>query len=263
MRQIGIVYIMKFKNEIILLGTGCAIPNKFRTAPGTLISFREELILLDIGSGITKKIVDHNHKILNLKYLLISHFHGDHTSDLIYLIKANWMYRRKDKLIIIGPVGLKIFYENLMKAYKYLRNKIEFIQIIELENGSSKNFENKLKISAIKVPHSNYSVAYKLEKDDFIIIYSGDTDYCESLISFGMNTDILIHECSLIDKEKRKGHIVPTEIALLIKKMKPKKIILTHFYPICDSHLEEIYQIIKKDYVGELIMGKDDDIIVF
>ena len=255
---------MTNKNKIILLGTGCAIPNPGRTAPGTLISYNDgTLILLDIGSGITKKIVDNGHEILELKYIVISHFHGDHTSDLIYMIKANWMYKRKEDLILIGPIGLKDFYEKLMTTYEYLKNQINFIKVVELNNKAYASFEHALKISAIKVPHSKYSMAYLIEKERIRIVYSGDTDYSEDLIQFAKNTDILIHECSLIDIDKREGHVTPTEIARLSSKIKPHKVILTHFYPICDSHLEEIYKTIKKQYSGEIIMGKDDDIIVF
>ena len=125
------------------------------------------------------------------------------------------------------------------------------------------SFEHDLKISAIKVPHSKYSMAYMMEKDDIKIVYSGDTDYSEDLINFSKNTDILIHECSKIEIDKVKGHVIPSEIAQLSSKIKPHILILTHFYPICDDNLEEIHQKIKKQHAGELVVGKDDDIIAF
>ncbi|NHI91094.1 MAG: MBL fold metallo-hydrolase [Candidatus Lokiarchaeota archaeon] len=257
---------MSKNNEIILLGTGCAVPSSSRCAPGTLLSYEDGLlILLDIGSGITKKIVENGRNVINLKYILITHFHVDHTSDLIYLIKANWMYQRENnnELIIIGPIGLKEFYKNLFKTYHYLSEKINFTKLIELKSNSKIIFNDHLKISGIKVPHSNYSMAYIIERDGFNIAYSGDTDYDENFIKFIRNSDILIHECSLIDTNKRPGHVTPSEIAKISSKINAKKIILTHFYPICDKYLEEIYKTIKNEFTGELILGRDNDIIFF
>ncbi|MHA1784931.1 MAG: MBL fold metallo-hydrolase [Candidatus Helarchaeota archaeon] len=252
------------KNKIILLGTGCAIPNKDRNAPGTLIEFSDgTLLLFDIGSGVTKKLLDFKFQVTNLNYIFLSHFHVDHTSDLMYFLKANWMLKRKKVLKIIGPRGLQKFLDNLFIVYDYLREKIDFLELHELKDGDKLSFDEDFLISAVKVPHDEHSLAFLISKNNYKIVYSGDTGYSENLIRLATNVDILIHECSILDKDARKGHVTPSELASISLRSNVKQLILTHFYPTCDSHLEEIKSIIKKEFNGTLILGKDEEEIFF
>ena len=251
------------KNRITLLGTGCAIPNKLRNPPGTLISYKDKInILLDIGSGISRKINDHA-SILDIKYIIISHFHIDHVSDLFYFLKANYMLERKEKLIIMGAVGLNNLYNKWLDAHHYMKPHLDFVSIKEIIPNTPIAIENNIEIIGIEVPHGKFSLAYLIKKDNFKIIYSGDTGFSEELITLAKNADILIHECSLTDDKNSEIHVTPTQLSKIAIKSNAKKLIATHFYPMCDSHIQEIENTLKNDFNGEVVVGKDDKIIYF
>ena len=251
------------ENRITLLGTGCAIPNKLRNPPGTLISFKDKInIILDIGSGISRKINNHV-SILDIKYIIISHFHIDHVSDLFYFLKANYMLERKEKLIIIGVEGLNQLYNKWLDTHDYMKPHLDFVTIKEITPKTPMALLNNIEIIGIEVPHDKFSLAYLIKKDNFKIIYSGDTGFSEELITLAKNADILIHECSLTDDKYSEIHVTPTQLSKIAIKSNVKKLIATHFYPMCDSHLLEIENTLKKDFDGEVVMGKDDEIIYF
>ena len=250
-------------NKIYVLGTGCAIPNKNRNAPGTLISIQDKTkILLDIGNGITKKIIDNGVELTEIDYLLISHYHVDHVSDLFYFLKANWMLNRKNKLLIIGPEGLKTFFDYLLMAYSYLGNKLDFVMLKEIKPNISISHET-FEISTIPVPHGDKSLAYSIKVNNIKIVYSGDTGYSKKLIGFSRGADILIHECSYTDEKMGEGHVSPRELAEIAREAKVAKLIITHFYPFCDANIDEMESTIKTIFQGEVIFGNDDLIIDF
>jgi len=251
------------KNKITLLGTGCAIPNKFRSPPGTLISYKDNInILLDIGSGISQKVNNHIN-ILDINYIFLSHFHIDHISDLFYFLKANYMLEREEKLTIIGAKGLKELYKKWLETHDYMKPNLDFVIIKEIDPKTPLILLKSIEIQGIEVPHGKFSLAYSINRDNFKIIYSGDTGYSEDLISFAKKADMLIHECSLTDDKKTEIHITPRLLSEIAKKTNVKKLVATHFYPICDNHLPEIETTLKKDFEGEVVMGKDDEVIYF
>ncbi len=251
------------ENKITLLGTGCAIPNKLRNPPGILITYEDKInILLDIGSGISRIICNHI-SILDISHILLSHFHIDHISDLFYFLKANYMLRRADKLTIMGGKGLNNLYNKWLDAHNYMKNNLDFVIIEEITPEMIITLPNNIEIIGVKVPHGDSSLAYLIKKDDFKIVYSGDTGYSDDLISLARNANVLIHECSLTDDIETELHVTPSLLSEIAKKASVKKLIATHFYPICDSHLPEIETILKKNFKGDVILGKDGEIIYF
>jgi len=144
-----------------------------------------------------------------------------------------------------------------------MKPHLDFVSIIEITPKTPMTLSNDIEILGIEVPHGKFSLAYLIKKDNFKIIYSGDTGYSEELITLAKNADILIHECSLTDDSKTEIHVTPTQLSKIAIKTNVKMLIATHFYPICDSHLPEIETILKKGFKGEVVMGKDDEIIYF
>lgn len=92
------------------------------------------------------------------------------------------------------------------------------------------------------------------------ITYSGDTAPCKSLIDLGMDSDILIHEAtfskSLADVARDKKHSTSVDAAHSAKKMKAKKLILTH---ISSRYQDEAIELLKesKEIFPNSILAKD------
>jgi len=93
------------------------------------------------------------------------------------------------------------------------------------------------------------------------IVYSGDTKFCEELIEFAKDADILIHESTFSQEEKEKaicsGHSTAVDAATIAKKAKVKKLFLTHIsqrYPNAEILEKEARKIFPKSYLAKDFM---------
>jgi ribonuclease Z len=96
---------------------------------------------------------------------------------------------------------------------------------------SGKNLRIVKEIGKIKIGNKTVNLEdIAVKKTGRKIIYSGDTEICETLLEFSKNADILIHDCTFVEiPEEGRPHSSAVEIAKMAKKYKVKKLILTHF----------------------------------
>ena len=102
--------------EIIIIGSGTGVPSLRRGSPATVIRVGDHLLLLDSGSGTLRRLLEAGVDFRDVDYLFYSHFHPDHTSDLVpFLFASNYGSEevRRRGLTIIGPPGMADFYEKL------------------------------------------------------------------------------------------------------------------------------------------------------
>ncbi|MBD3195744.1 MAG: ribonuclease Z [Candidatus Lokiarchaeota archaeon] len=91
------------------------------------------------------------------------------------------------------------------------------------------------------------------------ITYSGDTMPCKSLIDLGMNSDVIIHESTFLDKLRdvahEKQHSTSVDAAKDAKKMNAKILILTHissrYQEDAEKLLEEAKEIFPNTEIAE------------
>ena len=91
--------------------------------------------------------------------------------------------------------------------------------------------------------------------DGFSAVYTGDTDYSETIIDLAKDADLLICECALPDRHKVEGHLTPSLAGDLAAKAGVRKLVLTHFYPECDQ--EDIAAECRQTYSGPLVLAED------
>lgn len=104
--------------------------------------------------------------------------------------------------------------------------------------------------------HIAESVGYRIEfEDGRSMAISGDTDYCQNIIDLASEVDILVLECSFPDGKKVEGHLTPSLAGRIALESQCKKLLLIHFYPICDQ--SDIVSQCSQVYPGEIILGED------
>ena len=242
--------------KLTILGSGTCIPNAKRGSSGYLIQTSDSKILLDCGSGTTWKLERLGINYLDIDHIFFSHLHPDHTGDLVpFLFATKYPGRQKrDKpLYIWGGKGLIKFFNNLKKAYGDWIVPEQLV--IDEIKGGSESFQD-FKIQTTRVPHTDSSLAYKITSGDKVLVYSGDTDYSESLINLASKCDLLIIECAFAkDDNKRNGHLTPSDVAKTINTAMPKKVVVTHFYPECDE--ENVVETIRGNVDVEAIEAQD------
>ena len=241
--------------EIQILGSGTCVPSDRRGSSGYLIILKSTKILFDCGNGVTWKLEKSGINYLDIDHIFITHMHPDHNADLIPFLFATKYPAEKPRtkeLNLWGPPGFKDFIKSMQNIYGNWLNP-DNTKISELEKHDY-SFD-EFHFSAIRTGHTENSLAFRLESKGRSVVYSGDTDYFDEFINFARDCDVLIIECSLPDRLKRKGHLTPKDVIKIASSVKPKILALTHMYPICDS--ENIYEQVDNETDCKVILGED------
>ncbi len=246
--------------KITILGSGTCVPSLKRHSCAALIKGKSMHILLDAGPGTMEQLLKLNVHINDIDMILLSHFHLDHCAEVAPFLFATKYpgFKRKKRLTLVGGSGIENLFKNLNKTYD---NSLDLpegcFKIVELnEKGSLDLNQEGLQLYYTRVDHKPESRAYRLtDKTGFSIVYSGDTDYSDHLIELSRSSDLLICESTLPDEKKIPGHLTPSLAGEIAAKAGVKKLVLTHFYPECDT--VDIKMQCRKMFQGRIILAED------
>ncbi len=218
-------------------------------------------VLIDSGPGTMGQLLKVGVEIWEVDALLLSHFHPDHSSELpgfLFATKYPDLSRRKKRLQVAGGTGFKLFYDRLNRAFNdYLTFPEELFTLHELgSSGLTPLGLNGFDIEHATVNHKAESRAYKLTTPGGIsLVYSGDTDVSDNLVTLSKNADLLIIESALPDGQKMDGHLTPSLAGAMAADAGVKSLVLTHFYPECDG--VDMRAQCRATYSGPLLLAED------
>ena len=243
-----------------ILGSGTCVPDLRRSACAVLVETGRSKILLDIGPGTMRRLLEYGVTIFELTHVLISHFHPDHTSELVPLLFATKYpdaQRRKRTLHVYGGQGLNAYYTGLQAVYgQWIVLPEDQLSLHEMDPVAGQLTCDGFSVSACSVTHRPESLAYRIDTAQGIsLVYSGDTDACESLIDLATGTDLLICEASMPDGQKVTGHLTPSLAGTIAARAEAKRLVLTHLYPPCDK--VDIVKQARSTYKGPIVMAED------
>jgi len=244
--------------EIFILGSGTCEPNPNRGPAGLAVRLGDgQVLLFDSGSGTVQKMAQVGIDSRQVDYLFYSHTHADHTADLIavlFAMNCTAPFVREKPLYLTGPKGFRKFLKQLIKAFPQIEPQSYEILLHQVESRRVRfpNFVVRTK----PMNHSSMpAVGYRLEHNHKILVYSGDTGYCDNIVTLAQNADILILECSLPDEYAVEMHLSPSSAGKIAKLANAKRLVLTHFYPICEQY--PILEQCRKEYSGEVQIATD------
>jgi ribonuclease BN (tRNA processing enzyme) len=247
--------------QITILGSGTSIPLSYMASPSIMLKIEDEIIVLDMGPGTLRQLSRIGIESTRINHILISHFHPDHTADLVHFLfvtRNPSVFSGREPFLISGAAGLKNLIRNLQHAYfHWLDIPEDKMKVEELEvKGPLKKEHGTYSVISGPVKHAESSLAYRVEdKKGKSIVYSGDTEFCEEIISLAENADLLILECAVPEDSGLDGHLTPTEAGHIASAANVKKLLLVHFYP--EILTTDIPGECRKYYDGELILGRD------
>jgi ribonuclease BN (tRNA processing enzyme) len=243
--------------EVIILGSGTGVPSLKRGSPGLVVLTDSSQLLIDSGSGTLRRMLEVGITYLDVDLLLYTHIHPDHVSDLIPILfacKYSDLPRKKDIVCIGGP-GFRRYFNKLRKIHGSWIEPHSYLLTIKEISQKSLSFRD-LKIYAKPMAHLPESVGYRIEfKDGKSMAISGDTDYCKNIIDLAFEVDLLVLECSFPDGRKVEGHLTPALAGRIGWESRCRKLLLMHFYPICDQF--DILRQCRQVFQGEIILGED------
>ena len=243
--------------DLFVLGSGTCVPTIERGPSGLALTTRNHLILFDGGGGSLRQLPSLSLDFRKVDFYCITHFHPDHVTDLVpFLFASNYTvdFNRTLPLRVIGPRGLKSFYEKIHGAYGvWIEGQTYPLSFHELWEDRI-SFEDLL-IETLPMTHGEASVGFRLEADGKAVVYSGDTQYCDAIVRLGRQADLLILECSFPQERKRAGHLTPPLAGKVAQEARCRRLLLTHFYPVFQGH--DIHSECRKEFSGEIILAED------
>jgi len=247
--------------SVTILGSGTCVPSLRRSSCSILTKIRDNFLVFDSGAGTMHKLLENGIEIFEVSFVFYSHFHPDHTGELVPFLFANKYpdgSRRKIPLTLMAGRGFAKFYDNLKNVYgHWIELAPGLLNIVELDNtGYDIREFDDFKVESLPVEHNPESIAFRITSSGGTsMVYSGDTDFSENLVTLSKDADLLICESALPDELKVKGHLTPSLAGEIADRANVRKLVLTHFYPECDQ--VDIEKQCRKTYSGPLLLAED------
>jgi ribonuclease BN (tRNA processing enzyme) len=227
--------------RLTVLGSGSTVPHPERRSAGFWLETNGGTVLLDCSASAIHRVAEEGLEWPELDAIWISHFHLDHCGGLASFLAgtkhAPAMKERSKTLKIVGPMGIKRLIDKFSEVNNYkLLNQSFPIDVIEVEALESFAIAEGVEAVAAKTPHTTESHAIHIrDTDGKTLVYSSDTAFDQSVAALARAVDLFILECTFLKDKPVQKHLELAEAMFLIRKAKPKRAMLTHFYPEWDD----------------------------
>ena len=277
--------------KVTLLGTGSPVPMTNRASSGYLVEIGDEMLVFDHGAGAHENFLRAGKNVVDLNTVFFSHLHTDHCLDFPRLVHSRWdqgagqipelkvfapAYMQRMSDLLFGENG--VYHNDLdgrmnssgsQRVYQnrggVLPRKRPAPEITALYDGQVIESDN-WKVTVRKVFHQPDQIepyGFRLETDEGVLVYSGDTGPCDGILDLAQDADLLIHMCYFISgtftkdqKQTSSGHM---EAARTAAEANVKTLVTTHFTPQMDAQgikercIVEMAEVFK----GRIIWGED------
>ena len=244
--------------ELTVIGSGTGVPSLRRGSPSLAVKAAGRLIVLDLGAGSLRAMLQWGLNFNQIDILALSHRHPDHVGDLVpFLFATRYAlgYTRQEPFWLLAARGFAEFLGRLGSAFGHWVEPPEgLMHLRELspEGPDAVGWEG-LTIKSAPTDHTEGSLAFRIEAGSRSLVYSGDTDVSDSLVALARGADLLVLEAA--NPFKVPGHLTPGEAGRLAARAGARRLLLTHFYPPCDA--VDVVALAAQEFAGEIIRAED------
>lgn len=219
-----------------VVGCGTVVPEADRSCSAYLLESGPVRALLDCGPGTVRSLARVGANWPEITHLWISHFHTDHIGDLPALLFAlKWGLlpaAREAPLEIWGPRGLGDRLAAFAAATgDHVLDPGFPVLVREVDPGVALPLASDLELRTLKTPHTDESLAVRLEGEGVSVTYTGDSGPAVPLGEFASGSGLFVAECSLPDDLVGDNHLSPSSVAAFAAIARPRRLLLTHVYP--------------------------------
>jgi ribonuclease BN (tRNA processing enzyme) len=223
---------------LTILGSGTCELRRERSSPAYLVEAGGQAIMLDLGQGAWRRLMQAERDPARVRAILISHLHPDHVADLIPLLFAlNYDPHLKAhaRMLLAGHPDLQSLLEGVADIWgRWVRPAEENLATHWLSPG----YELKLgevTVSTSAAGHTRANLAYRLEHQGASLVYLGDSESTPQLVDLCRGADLVIAHCGGSDRKPKQGHLHPSAAGKLAQAAGAKSLLLSHLYRDVDA----------------------------
>ncbi|KAL4093001.1 hypothetical protein PRIC1_011990 [Phytophthora ramorum] len=252
--------------RITFLGTGCAIPSKYRNVTGMYLELPTSSkdwagMMLDCGEGSLGQMYRYaggdakrlQELVDRLKCVWISHNHADHHLGLLRLLSHRADNADTEPLLLIGPTALRFWLDEYAALDPMVRGKYAFVENYCFDENDSRFEEVEThaeaarvrawlraalhisQIECVPVKHAlqSYAVVLTFVAGDAKLAFSGDCRPSDKLAEKAKDAFLMVHEATFEDgltkEAKDKAHCTMEEAIGVGRQANARHLLLTHF----------------------------------
>jgi ribonuclease BN (tRNA processing enzyme) len=270
--------------KVQVLGSGGPELTDKRASSGYLVWLdNKAVVMVDSGPGSMVNYEKTGANPNDLRIVLFSHLHVDHSADFPALIKGFYFTERDRDLWVFGPTGNQWlpatdkFVDQLFSSkglYPYLRQYNDTHRsakyAIKTQNIDVKNRQiqvvktdwQAIALATVSVHHGPLpALAWRLDVAGCRLVFSGDmSNHYQRLAALAKQADLLVAHHAIPEQSKgvaRKLHMPPSEIGKIAGKAKVKKLVLSHRMSRTIGVEAQSRKIIRREYTGPIFFAND------
>jgi len=241
--------------KLTILGSGTCVPSLKRNAAGYFLEQGAYRVLIDCGSGTLLQLEKAGKGYKDIDAVFITHSHPDHFADLMpfmHALLATPGFRREQSLTLFGSSSfLEYFDRAVVSVLGGVRNlPLTLVEVTDRFDSGP------FQVLSTRTLHSADSMAFRFEHADRSVVFTGDADYDQAIITLSENADLLIADCSFPEALKVTGHLSSKECGLVAQKAGVKKLVLSHLYPADSPDIDRVFEA-RKVFAGEIVLAED------
>jgi phosphoribosyl 1,2-cyclic phosphodiesterase len=219
--------VIETDDSIIFLGTAGArvmVSRQLLASGGAWLSLDGMQLLVDPGPGTLVRAIEKKLNPASLDAIILSHKHLDHSVDINIMIEAMTSSGWTRRGIVLAPADAMNNKEGVILPYVMAYPE----RIETLAEGKSYSIGSVVVETPVQHKHGveTYGFVFKMAKHT--ISWIVDTGYFESLSDY-YTCDLLIINMVMMEHKPMVEHLSPVEVAEIIKGIRPKLCIITHF----------------------------------
>lgn len=223
-------------------------------------------VVLDMGPGSFGALWNYIDPS-DLDAVLFSHCHADHMGDVISMhVHRRWGPARGHRPVLVGGTAGILHRIRQIDGVGEEESYEDCFDIRTFHDGIS--FEvGPLTITPVKGWHTVPSFGMRIEMmntDGSVssMLYTGDTDYCQSMVQGARGVDVLLSECGFTTADEVTGiHMNGHSVGMLATEAGVGRVLVTHIQPWTDHDV--VRAELAVTWSGESTLVRSGDVFEF
>lgn len=278
--------------EIFVLGGGTPTPTPTRFGSSHVLKTGDDLLMFDCGPAATHKLVKAGLYPTQVDHLFFTHHHFDHNIDYPCFLLCRWDQAAGEgnDLKVFGPAlteetTLGLIGENGVFAPDWkARVNHPLSQQVYVNRGGTLPRRPPSPIAKnvgpgdvasganwqVRAAHGEHvqpwldSLAYRADTPDGSVVFTGDTQPCQSVVDLARDADMMLCMCwddqqNMTENGEASGQCGTTGAAQMAQEAGVKKLVLVHMGPnlAAQEPYESAISDMERIYQGEIIFSEE------